>query len=58
MNKWKKFDSGVKKTVRPPPQKPKPKPKSAFKVMRCMLLSTQLKEYLYRNAYHFTLLKY
>ena len=26
MNKWKKFDTGVKKTVRPPPLKPKPKP--------------------------------
>jgi len=25
MNKWKKFDTGVKKTVRPPPLKPKPK---------------------------------
>ena len=25
MNKWKKFDTGVKKTVRPPPQAAKPK---------------------------------
>merc|ERR1719186_2498902 len=26
MNKWKKFDTGVKKNIRPPPLKPKPKP--------------------------------
>ena len=35
MNKWKKFDSGVKKTVRPPPQKPKPKPSKAPKEDPC-----------------------
>ena len=35
MNKWKKFDSGVKKTVRPPPQKPKPKPSKVPKEDPC-----------------------
>ena len=35
MNKWKKFDSGVKKTVRPPPQKPKPKPSKSPKEDPC-----------------------
>ena len=31
MNKWKKFDTGVKKTVRPPPQAQKPKQSKGFK---------------------------
>ena len=35
MNKWKKFDSGVKKTTRPPPQKPKPKPSKVPKEDPC-----------------------
>ena len=35
MNKWKKFDNGVKKTVRPPPQKPKPKPSKVPKEDPC-----------------------
>ena len=35
INKWKKFDSGVKKTIRPPPQKPKPKTHKAPKEDPC-----------------------
>ena len=35
LNKWKKFDTGVKKTVRPPPQKPKPKQSTVPKEDPC-----------------------
>ena len=35
MNKWKKFDTGVKKATRPPPQKPKPKPSKVPKEDPC-----------------------